>query len=60
MVEPGEGVDSRLEKIWRSRFEAPPASERERGRQVRFLQGRGFSLEAILRFLRDPTGGRSR
>ena len=46
-----DGVAS-LESIWRSRFHAPPANGRERARQARFLQGRGFPLEEILRFLR--------
>lgn len=43
---------SNLEVVWHSRFKAPPADERERARQVRFLQGRGFALEEVLRFLR--------
>jgi regulatory protein len=43
---------SNLESVWRSRFRALPADERERARQARFLQGRGFLLEEILRFLR--------
>ena len=41
-----------VEAVWRSRFSASPADERERGRQVRFLQGRGFPLDDILRFLK--------
>jgi regulatory protein len=41
-----------LEKVWSSRFSSAPADQRERGRQVRFLQGRGFALEDILRFLK--------
>jgi regulatory protein len=44
---------SDIAKIWGSRFHAPPADERERGRQVRFLQGRGFPLDAALKFLRQ-------
>jgi regulatory protein len=43
---------SSLESVWASRFKALPADERERGRQVRFLQGRGFALDDILKFLR--------
>jgi regulatory protein len=46
-----EGIAS-LETVWRSRFRGAPADEREKARQVRFLQGRGFGLEEILRFLR--------
>jgi len=40
--------------LWRRRFGTPPASEKEKARQVRFLQSRGFSLSAIIRLLRDP------
>jgi len=40
--------------IWRSRFRAGPADDREKARQVRFLQGRGFPLDAVLRFLQNP------
>jgi regulatory protein len=41
-----------LERVWRSRFSTAPEDPRERGRQVRFLQGRGFPLDDILRFLK--------
>ncbi len=41
-----------IEKVWSSRFDAPAAGERERARHIRFLQGRGFSLDDILRFLK--------
>ena len=40
--------------LWRRKFGKAPADEREKARQVRFLQSRGFSLSAILRLLRDP------
>ena len=30
---------------------------REKARQVRFLQGRGFALETILAFLREMDAG---
>jgi regulatory protein len=42
--------------LWRRRFGAPPENDREKARQVRFLQSRGFSLSAIFRLLRDPPG----
>ncbi len=35
------------------RFPDPPASEREKARQVRFLQSRGYSLSLIFRLLRE-------
>jgi regulatory protein len=49
------GVDGSggIEAIWASRFRNPPADEREKARHVRFLQGRGFPLDEIFRFLRS-------
>jgi regulatory protein len=43
-----------LVALWRRRFGRAPADDREKARQVRFLQARGFALSAILRLLRDP------
>ena len=40
--------------LWRRRFGRAPTNDRERARQVRFLQSRGFGLSAILKLLRDP------
>ncbi len=45
--------DEALASAWRSRFGTLPADEVERSRQVRFLQQRGFPLEAVLRFLKS-------
>ena len=49
------GVDgaSCLEAVWRSRFRGAPADEREKLRQVRFLQGRGFAVDEIFRFMKS-------
>ena len=49
------GVDgtASIEAIWRSRFRDLPIDEREKARQVRFLQGRGFPLDEIFRFLKQ-------
>ncbi|HUP98043.1 MAG TPA: recombination regulator RecX [Usitatibacter sp.] len=44
---------SSLQRVWASRFGTPPAGERERARHVRFLQGRGFPFDDILRFLKQ-------
>jgi regulatory protein len=52
-----DGVAS-LEAVWRSRFGAPPGDEREKLRQVRFLQGRGFAVDAIFRFMNSMEGNR--
>ncbi len=42
-----------LQALWQRRYGMPPRSEREKARQVRFLQRRGFALSAILRLLRE-------
>ena len=47
---------SSLAAVWRARFGEPPADDRERSRQVRFLQQRGFALEEVLRFLKSRPG----
>lgn len=44
---------SSLERVWRSRFRAAPGGDKEKARQVRFLQGRGFALDDIFRFLKQ-------
>jgi regulatory protein len=41
-----------IQRVWKSHFSTLPKNDRERARQVRFLQGRGFPLDDILRFLR--------
>jgi regulatory protein len=43
-----------LVALWRRRFGKAPADERDKARQIRFLQSRGFALSAILRLLRNP------
>ena len=47
-----DGVSS-LESVWKSRFGAPAPDQRELARQARFLRGRGFALEDVMRFLRS-------
>ncbi len=42
----------RCRSIWAKKFGRPPASAEERAKQMRFLQYRGFSSEAILQALR--------
>lgn len=37
--------------VWQKKFGSPPADMKERARQVRFLQSRGFSSEVIRRVL---------
>lgn len=52
----GHDVDdaAALVALWRRRFGAPPGNDREKARQIRFLQSRGFALSAIFKLLRDP------
>ena len=39
--------------VWMKKFGVVPANARDKARQMRFLQGRGFSLDIIRRVLRD-------
>ena len=48
--------DEALRVVWRRKFARAPRSAAERARQVRFLQGRGFALEAIVRMLKQHGG----
>ena len=43
--------------LWRRRFGTAPLNDKEKARQVRFLQSRGFSLSAIIKLLRNPPAG---
>jgi regulatory protein len=42
--------------IWRRKFDGPAANPKERARQWRFLQGRGFDADVIRKLLRDDQG----
>ena len=53
-IEPDDSAA--LRSLWQRRFGRVPAGEREKARQVRFLQARGFALSAILKLLRDAAG----
>jgi regulatory protein len=54
----GAGVDDdvALLALWQRRFGRAPRDEREKARQVRFLQSRGFDLSAIFKLLRSLPG----
>jgi regulatory protein len=43
-----------LVALWRRKFGKAPANDREKARQIRFLQRRGFALSAIFKLLRAP------
>jgi regulatory protein len=47
--------EAALKAVWERRFGRAPEDEREKARQVRLLQARGFALSAILRLLRQQT-----
>ena len=49
--------DATMRALWARRFGSAPADEREKARQVRFLQARGFALSAILKLLRAAERG---
>jgi regulatory protein len=44
--------DAAMLALWQRRFGTPPANDREKTRQIRFLQSRGFELSAIFKMLR--------
>jgi regulatory protein len=44
--------DAALLALWQRRFGTAPANDKEKARQVRFLQSRGFELSAIFKLLR--------
>jgi regulatory protein len=39
--------------VWRRKFSAPPTTPEQRGKQGRFLLGRGFSAEVVRKVLRQ-------
>jgi len=48
----GDNRDSELERareVWKKKFGMPPADAADKARQLRFLQSRGFTSEAIRR-----------
>lgn len=51
---PLAGADEYAEAqaLWRQRFGTAAANERDKARQVRFLQARGYSLSVALRVMR--------
>lgn len=44
---------SRAREVWRRKFANPPVDAKERGKQMRFLQQRGFSHKAIQAVMRN-------
>lgn len=56
MPEGGNEAD-RCHAVWVRKFAALPKTPAERGKQMRFLQYRGFSTEAIQQAMRRGLGG---
>lgn len=48
-------VDS-ARAVWRRKFAHPPRNSAERARQVRFLQGRGFDFDTIMKVVKGDDG----
>ena len=42
-------------EVWQKKFGVAPQDEKEKARQVRFLQSRGFSMDAIFKVLRSES-----
>ena len=42
-----------LRAVWRRKFGRAPRTAAERARQIRFLQGRGFELDLIVKVIRS-------
>jgi regulatory protein len=49
-----EGELERARAILERKYRAPATTPDERARRARFLQGRGFSMETIVRLIRTP------
>jgi regulatory protein len=45
---------ARAREVWRRKFGVPPADARDYGRQLRFLQSRGFSVDTFKSLLKSP------
>jgi regulatory protein len=47
-----EGELEAARNVWQRKFASPPQDQKEKSKQVRFLQSRGFSLEVIFKVMR--------
>lgn len=45
---------ARARSVWQKKFATPPSSQQERAKQMRFLQGRGFSIDTIRQAMTTP------
>jgi len=47
-----EGELEAARAVWQRKFASPPQDQKEKAKQVRFLQSRGFSMEVILNVMK--------
>jgi regulatory protein len=48
-----DSEDDALREVWQRKFGALPRDAKEKARQVRFLQSRGFSMDSIFKLLKS-------
>jgi regulatory protein len=47
-----EGELEAARSVWQRKFASPPQDQKEKAKQVRFLQSRGFSMDVIFKVMR--------
>ena len=47
-----EGELDAARAVWQRKFASPPQDQKEKAKQVRFLQSRGFSMEVIFKVMK--------
>ena len=47
-----EGELEAARAVWQRKFASPPQDQKEKAKQVRFLQSRGFSMEVIFKVMK--------
>ena len=47
-----EGELEAARNVWQRKFATPPQDQKEKAKQMRFLQSRGFSIDVILKVLK--------
>ena len=47
-----EGELEAARNVWQRKFASPPQDQKEKAKQVRFLQSRGFSMDVIFKVMR--------
>jgi len=52
-----EGELEAARAVWQRKFTAPPQDQKEKAKQVRFLQSRGFSMDVIFKVMRIEDEG---